>query len=54
MGFSYKIYEVQTGMYLTRFVHNEYLQMALDIGIIPLAIFIVILIKSIISKKIAS
>ena len=51
MGFSYKIYEVQTGAYITKFVHNEYLQMILDIGIIPTLIFIIILIKSIISKE---
>ena len=51
MGYSYKIYEIQTGMYYTKFVHNDYLQMALDIGIIPLIAFIVILIKSLISKQ---
>ncbi len=51
MGYSYEIYEIQTGMYYTKFVHNDYLQMALDIGIIPLIAFIVILIKSLISKQ---
>ena len=42
-----KLYEIQTGMYYTKFVHNDYLQMALDIGIVPLIIFIVFLVKSI-------
>ena len=51
MGFSYKIYEVQTGAYVTKFVHNEYLQMILDIGIIPTILFIIILVKSLISKE---
>ncbi len=51
MGYSYKVYEVQTGMYYTKFVHNDYLQMALDIGIIPLIIFLVIVVKSLISKQ---
>ncbi len=51
MGYSYKIYEIQTGMYYTKFVHNDYLQMALDIGIIPLVIFIIFLVKSIFSKN---
>lgn len=51
MGYSYKIYELQTGMYQTKFIHNDYLQMALDIGIIPLIVFIIFLIKSIFSKK---
>ena len=51
MGYSYKIYEIQTGMYYTKFVHNDYLQMALDIGIIPLVIFIIFLVKSLFSKN---
>lgn len=51
MGYSYKVYEIQTGMYYTKFVHNDYLQMALDIGIIPLAIFIIFLVKSLFSKN---
>ena len=50
MGYSYKIYEVQTGAYVTKFVHNEYLQMILDIGIIPAIIFIGTIIKTILSK----
>ena len=51
MGYSYKVYEIQTGMYYTKFVHNDYLQMALDIGIIPLVIFIIFLVKSLFSKN---
>jgi len=51
MGYSYKIYEIQTGMYVTKFVHNEYLQMMLDIGIIPAITFIAFIVKSIISKN---
>ena len=51
MGYSYKIYEIQTGMYYTKFVHNDYLQIALDIGIIPLVIFIIFLVKSLFSKN---
>ena len=51
MGYSYKIYEIQTGMYYTKFIHNDYLQMALDIGIVPLVIFIIFLVKSLFSKN---
>lgn len=51
MGYSYKIYEIQTGMYYTKFVHNDYLQIALDIGIVPLVIFIIFLVKSLFSKN---
>ena len=51
MGYSYKVYEIQTGMYYTKFVHNDYLQIALDIGIIPLVIFIIFLVKSLFSKN---
>ena len=51
MGYSYKIYSIQTGPYETRFVHNEYLQMAIDIGIMPTLLFIGTLIKSIVSRN---
>ena len=51
MGYSYKVYEIQTGAYITKFVHNEYLQMMLDIGIIPTIIFVVFLVKSLIAKN---
>lgn len=52
MGFSYKYPEFQTAMYYIRFVHNDYLQIALDIGIIPMILFVIILIKSLFSKNI--
>ena len=51
MGYFYKIFEVQTAMYTTKFIHNEYLQMALDIGIIPTIIFIGFLFKMLFSKE---
>ena len=51
MGYFYKVYENQTGPYQIRFIHNEYLQMILDIGIIPTVIFIITLLSSLISNK---
>lgn len=51
MGYFYKIPEAQTAMYTTKFIHNEYLQMALDIGIIPALIFLGFLIKNLFSKE---
>lgn len=43
--------EIQTGVYSVANVHNELLQIMLDIGIIPAIMFFAMLIKTIISKK---
>jgi O-antigen ligase len=50
MGYSYKYQEVQTAMYDVKFVHNDYLQIALDIGIIPAILFIIIVVKNLFSR----
>lgn len=50
MGYSYIQTSIQTGMYSTLYVHNEFLQIALDIGIIPMIIFIIAIVKNLISK----
>ena len=42
---------IQTGVYSVRYIHNDYMQMALDIGVIPMILFIFIIIKNIFSKK---
>ena len=51
MGYSYIYPTVQTANYAVKFVHNDFLQLALDFGIIPTIIFIVTIIYSIFSKK---
>jgi O-antigen ligase len=50
MGYSYKYPEIQTAMYEVKFVHNDYLQIALDIGIIPTILFVIILAKNLFFK----
>ena len=51
MGYSYIQPQIQTGIYQAAYVHNDFLQLALDIGIIPLVILIIAIIKSLISKN---
>lgn len=52
LGYSYVQYGIQTGMYNVRYVHNDFLQIALDIGIIPALLFAFAVIKSFFSKSI--
>lgn len=40
MGYSYLNPSVQTGMYTVKYIHNEWLQMALDYGVIFLLAFV--------------
>ena len=51
MGYSYIQSQIQTGIYQAAYVHNDFLQFALDIGIIPLVVLIIALIKSLIRKN---
>ena len=51
MGYSYIQPQIQTGIYQEAYVHNDYLQLILDIGIIPTIIFVIAIIKSLISKE---
>lgn len=50
-GYYYMQQSFQTGLYSVRNIHNDFLQIALDIGIIPCLLFVVAIIKAIISKK---
>lgn len=54
MGYSYIQTSIQTGVYSTLYVHNEFLQLALDIGIIPMAVFIFAIIKSLVKGNIST
>lgn len=51
MGYSYIYPTVQTANYTVKFVHNDFLQIALDYGIIPMIIFVAAIIYSVFSKK---
>ena len=46
MGYYYSVGTVQTGVYSLRYVHNGFLQMVLDVGILPAAFFFFEYIKS--------
>lgn len=52
LGYNYVQGSFQTGLYSVRFIHNEFLQLALDAGILPLIAFLIIIIKSLISKNV--
>ncbi len=50
-GYYYIQQEIQTGLYSVAFIHNDFLQLMLDIGWIPSLAFICALLKPIFSKK---
>ena len=50
MGYYYIQQSVQTGLYSIRFIHNDLLQILLDIGWTPAVLLIVAIVKSICSK----
>lgn len=50
MGYNYMQYSFQTGVYTVRFVHNDFLQLLLDVGWIPTGTFVVAIFKSFFKK----
>ena len=50
MGYYYIQQTIQTGVYSVMYIHNDFFQIALDIGILPLILFVFTIIKSIFSK----
>ncbi|MBO4432061.1 MAG: O-antigen ligase family protein, partial [Clostridia bacterium] len=50
LGYFYTQTTFQTGIYSVKYIHNDILQIALDIGWIPAALFVFAVIKSIFSK----
>ncbi|MBC3805056.1 hypothetical protein GH808_11505 [Acetobacterium fimetarium] len=51
MGYYYLQPQFQTGVYTTRFVHQEFLQMGLDAGIPAMMAFLFVCIRSLFSKS---
>ena len=51
MGYSYMQPKIQTGIYQATFIHNDYLQLMLDIGIIPTIFVIIAIFKSLFDKE---
>lgn len=52
MGYYFMQGTFQTGVYANQFVHNELLQLALDIGWIPLALGVACIVKAFVSRSI--
>lgn len=52
LGYYFLEPSIQTGVYSIRFIHNDLLQIALDIGIIPCIMFICIIISSLFSQNV--
>lgn len=50
-GYYFTQGEYQTGVYTVMNAHNEYIQMALDIGVIPAIMFVVMIIRQIFDKQ---
>lgn len=49
-GYRYIQSAIQTGVYTTRYIHNDFLQLMIDIGWIPTIIFIAAILKSFFKK----
>lgn len=50
-GYYYIQQSVQTGLYTVRYIHNDFLQIALDIGWLPVGLFVWIIIRSFFNTK---
>ena len=50
LGYYFLEPAIQTGVYSVRYIHNDFLQMALDIGIIPTLFFLYVVGKNIFGK----
>lgn len=50
LGYFFMQQSIQTGVYSVRFIHNDFLQMLLDIGWIPTAVFVGAIVKSFFKK----
>lgn len=46
LGYYYYHHSIQTGVYTIRFIHNDFLQLLLDIGWIPVIVFVVTIFKA--------
>lgn len=53
LGYYYIQNEIQTGVYTVRYIHNDWLQIGLDIGWIPLVLYGVAAVKTWIGKSVS-
>lgn len=52
MGYYFLQPQIQSGNYVTKFVHNDFWQLGLDAGIIPMVIVLIIVGKVLVSKNV--
>lgn len=50
LGYYYLQQSIQTGVYAVRSVHNDFLQLLLDVGVIPFVLFAAAVVRSLIQK----
>lgn len=53
-GFYYLQNEIQTGLYSVRYIHNDLLQIGLDIGWIPMLFYLYAVVRTVLDKSISS
>lgn len=53
LGYYYIEPQIQTGVYSIRFIHNDILQLFLDVGILPGLMFVCMIIKSLVAKNVS-
>ena len=52
MGYYYMENEIQTGMYSVQYVHNDLLQIGLDLGLIPMLLYVAAVVYCLAGKQI--
>ena len=52
LSYYYMQQSIQTGVYNIRYVHNDFLQIMLDVGWIPCVLFVIAIIKTFLSKNV--
>ena len=52
LGYYYLEPSIQTGVYSVRYIHNDILQVALDVGVVPCVMFVSIIIRSLLSDDV--
>ncbi|MCM1233401.1 MAG: O-antigen ligase family protein [Ruminococcus flavefaciens] len=53
LGYYYMENGIQTGVYTVRYVHNDWLQMGLDIGWIPMVLYLLVIVRGMWSKRLS-
>ncbi len=53
MGYYFIQQSIQTGVYSVMFLHNDFLQMLLDVGVVPFGFFVAVIGKTLFNKKVS-